>query len=214
MAPTSVEVSSPSKKHLVNARGFVLALLLLTLIGGAHVIAVCVRARAAFLSQPVQQEAAYLAGEAELSLRSYLLNGDTQRVAALESARQRLRELCAGHTELQEWSIWEASWYHDFAQPLIDGRRRVDQGYTTVSELQILYLQLDPVREESRYRTLIEESGMPVAAQTPQVQGISSREFSVHIFVALVIWITATLSALFGLRNISALGKLQASRKP
>src|SRR5215471_3522964 len=179
MAPSIVEVSPPSKKHLVNARGFVLALLLLTLIGGAHVIAVCVRARAALLSQSVQHEAAYLAGDAELSLRSYLMNGDTRRLVALESARQRLRELCAGHAEVRDWCNWEASWYHDFAQPLIDGRKRVDQGYNTVSELQILYLQLDPIREESRYRTLIEESGLPVAAQTPQL-GISSREFSVH----------------------------------
>ena len=209
MNPAIADVSSPSKKHLVNARGFVFALLLLALIAGAQVISVCVRARTAFLSQQAQHEAAYLAGDAELSLRGYLMNGDTQRVVALESARQRLHQLCSGHAELQAWSNWEASWYRDFAQPLIDGRRRVDQGYTTVSELQILYLQLDPSQEERRYRTLIEESGLPVAAQTPQL-GISSREFSVHIFVALVIWIAATLSAVFGLRHISALGKQEA----
>src|SRR5215472_6016891 len=64
----------------------------------------------------------------QLRLRNFLLSGDNGESKAL----------------LDQVSKVEQSWLSDFANPLMEKRRRVDNGSSTVAELQIAYLQAEP----------------------------------------------------------------------
>src|SRR5579864_4917463 len=86
-----------------------------------------------------------------LDLRNYLLSGDPRQETTLESDDRKLGEelrdaqVKAGDDHLREtYAIVESnhqSWEDDFSKPLIAKRHQVDAGQTTVSDLQILYLQ-------------------------------------------------------------------------
>jgi methyl-accepting chemotaxis protein len=89
--------------------------------------------------------------QAGLDLRNYLLSGDprmetakvndtkalesTLRDAREKANNEQLRDLCASIESNQQ------SWEDEFATPLIAKRHQVDAGQTTVSDLQIIYLQ-------------------------------------------------------------------------
>src|SRR5579863_10436919 len=86
-----------------------------------------------------------------LDLRNYLLSGDPRMETAkandtktLESALREAREK-ANNDQLRDlYSSIESnqqSWEDEFATPLIAKRHQVDAGQTTVSDLQIVYLQ-------------------------------------------------------------------------
>src|ERR1700738_4898722 len=86
-----------------------------------------------------------------LSLRNYLLSGDPReesaeangvktlatllREAQNKTTDDRLREAYSSIESNQQ------SWEDDFSKPLIAKRHQVDAGQTTVSDLQIVYLQ-------------------------------------------------------------------------
>src|SRR5215471_8927495 len=95
----------------------------------------------------------------QLRLRNFLLSGDSGEAKALADAEtelnalidkakdkasalgdnaQRAREL------LDQVRKVEQSWLSEFADPLMEKRRRVDNGSSTVAELQIAYLQAEP----------------------------------------------------------------------
>ena len=86
-----------------------------------------------------------------LDLRNYLLSGDPRMETAhqsdLRSLDETLREAQqrAGDDHLREvYSTLAANqqrWEEEFATPLIAKRHQVDAGQTTVSDLQIVYLQ-------------------------------------------------------------------------
>jgi len=88
-----------------------------------------------------------------LYLNSYLLSGDTREVDhmnegihALTSKIQRALELSISDQQkssLQRLQTQEESWLRDFATPLAEKRKEVDNGNATVAELQIFYLQKD-----------------------------------------------------------------------
>jgi methyl-accepting chemotaxis protein len=89
-----------------------------------------------------------------LCLRNYLLSGDTREVEKMDEGIARLhgllKDLLAkvgseGHrTALQRLDEAERQWQFAFARPLVEKRKEVDSGATTVAELQIYYLQLNP----------------------------------------------------------------------
>jgi len=86
-----------------------------------------------------------------LDLRNYLLSGDPREETTLENDIRKLAsilrdsEIKAGEDRLREtFSAIDSnqqSWESDFSKPLIAKRHQVDAGQTTVSDLQILYLQ-------------------------------------------------------------------------
>jgi len=95
----------------------------------------------------------------QLRLRNFLLSGDSGESKALLDAENDLNGLIesakvkaaalgdgAGHARelLDQVSKVEQSWVADFATPLMEKRRRVDNGSSTVAELQIAYLQAEP----------------------------------------------------------------------
>jgi methyl-accepting chemotaxis protein len=95
----------------------------------------------------------------QLRLRNFLLSGDNGEAKALVDAEAELTILIdqakdkasalgenASHARdlLDQVRKIEESWLNDFANPLMDKRRRVDNGSSTVAELQIAYLQAEP----------------------------------------------------------------------
>ena len=113
-----------------------------------------------------------------LHLQNYLLSGDTRDVdkmnegaRRLNDALRRAQDLASSDSQrqiLQKVQQQEQNWVNEFANPLVEKRRDVDSGNTTVAELQIFYLQKDPnswVTRSSEYldeadhqnQTLLEE---------------------------------------------------------
>src|SRR5215469_10598077 len=95
----------------------------------------------------------------QLHLRNFLLSGDSGEAKSLLDAEAEMSTLIdtakaktdalgdsAGRARelLDQVSKIEQSWLSDFATPLMDRRRRVDNGSSTVAELQIAYLQAEP----------------------------------------------------------------------
>jgi len=88
-----------------------------------------------------------------LYLSNYLLSGDTREVDRLNEGTHLLQDsLQRGQAEsssqqqkdaLSKVEASEQSWAKEFATPLMDKRREVDNGNATVAELQIFYLQKD-----------------------------------------------------------------------
>jgi methyl-accepting chemotaxis protein len=89
-----------------------------------------------------------------LYLRNYLLSGDSRELDKMDEGIARLHSLAKdlqskansdAHREaLRHLDEAERQWESGFARPLVDKRKLVDSGATTVAELQIYYLQLNP----------------------------------------------------------------------
>jgi methyl-accepting chemotaxis protein len=89
------------------------------------------------------------------SLSNYLLSGDTREADKVTTGVHKLQEERIPAAEQQATSSdvragidsvrdAEQAWVNSFANPLIEKRKQVDSGNTTVADLQIFYLQLDP----------------------------------------------------------------------
>ena len=89
----------------------------------------------------------------QLHLGNYLLSGDTREADRMtEGIRLLADKLKATESiansdqqraALAEVAQTEQNWGSDFATPLVDKRKQVDAGNSTVAELQIFYLQKD-----------------------------------------------------------------------
>ncbi len=92
-----------------------------------------------------------------LFLRNYLLSGDTREIDKMDEGVGHLYALLkdlqskvssAGHRDaLQRLEQSERQWESGFARPLVAKRKLVDAGASTVAELEIYYLQLNPASE-------------------------------------------------------------------
>ena len=91
-----------------------------------------------------------------LDLGSYLLSGDTREAdKVIEGGRKLDQVLSAAQDKatadsqrqpLTALRQQESAWQEQFAHQLIEKRKQVDSGAATISELQIAYLQQDPVQ--------------------------------------------------------------------
>jgi methyl-accepting chemotaxis protein len=95
----------------------------------------------------------------QLRLRNFLLSGDNSEAKALNDAQAEINGLIETSKEkaaalgdgtaharelLNDVRRVEDNWLSEFAGPLMDKRRKVDNGSSTVAELQIAYLQAEP----------------------------------------------------------------------
>ncbi|MBZ5566252.1 MAG: HAMP domain-containing protein [Acidobacteriia bacterium] len=146
-----------SKKLYLNF-GAILALLLLLFIVNMTVV------QREHSARDAASRALQLAQEGEsvrfqmmqnrLYLRNYLLSGDLREVDKMDEGIARLHSVVKtlqskvnseGHrAALQSLDVAERQWESGFARPLVDKRKQVDSGATTVGELEIYYLQLNP----------------------------------------------------------------------
>jgi methyl-accepting chemotaxis protein len=103
-------------------------------------------------------------GENRLHLRNFLLNGDTRESEALfkgiadvdqlidrtENATSYLRDSDRAKQLLHTVREIEKDWATNFATPLVEKRRQVDSGSSTMAELSIDYLQHNPGSEKQK----------------------------------------------------------------
>ncbi len=102
-----------------------------------------------------------------LHLQNYLLSGDTRDVEKmnegghlLNAALHRAEEFASSEhqrSSLERVQGLEQNWTSEFANPLVERRRGVDSGNSTVAELQIFYLQRDPSGWVTRSSNVLEE---------------------------------------------------------
>ena len=87
-----------------------------------------------------------------LFLSNYLLSGDTREVDRMNDGVRQLNEALGDvqkltsvqeREEIERVQKNENTWTTDFAAPLLEKRKEVDSGNSTVAELQIFYLQKD-----------------------------------------------------------------------
>ena len=110
------------------------------------------RLRNFLLNGDIKEAESLASGESRID---YLVNTAQEKSVELGSASQRAKEL------LEDIRKSDAAWKREFADSLVEKRRQVDAGSSTVAELQIAYLQANPaiwqskeddqVRELNRY---------------------------------------------------------------
>ncbi len=103
-----------------------------------------------------------------LHLQNYLLSGDTRDVEKMTEGERQLGDVLHKAEELansdqqkallEKVQQLEQSWGTDFANPMVEKRRQVDNGNATVAELQIFYLQKDPNSWVVRSSDLLDEA--------------------------------------------------------
>jgi methyl-accepting chemotaxis protein len=110
-----------------------------------------------------------------LYLTNYLLSGDSREADhvndGLHTLVDRMQSTMAiasseqQRTALAKVQQTEQNWARDFAEPLMQKRKEVDQGNSTVAELQIFYLQKDAsswVKSSTEYLDLADQESKRV----------------------------------------------------
>ncbi|HTR47711.1 MAG TPA: methyl-accepting chemotaxis protein [Verrucomicrobiae bacterium] len=105
-----------------------------------------------------------------LSLGNYLLSGDLRdeekTTKGISDLQELLRQGEAGasdsnlRTALSQVADNEHGWATDFAKEMIAKRHQVDAGDATVSDLQIFYLQRDPVSWTNKSLAILDQAYM------------------------------------------------------
>ncbi len=116
------------------------------------------KANALFLEQRETSDIANQMTENRQALSNYLLSGNMQEAdrlnAGFNSLQDKISAASAKLTSEDEREVRaslsklkdaEQDWKKKFADPLVDKRKQVDSGNTTVADLQIFYLQQDPI---------------------------------------------------------------------
>jgi methyl-accepting chemotaxis protein len=116
-----------------------------------------------------------------LYLTNYLLSGDSRESdhvnEGLHNLVDRMQSTMAIATSEQQRSALvkvqqtEQNWARDFAEPLMQKRKEVDQGNSTVAELQIFYLQKDAsswVKSSTEYLDLADQESKRVLEERRQ----------------------------------------------
>ena len=140
-----------------------------------------------------------------LSLGSYLLSGDARDEEKTNKGVSDIQELLKDseskatnanlRATLTEVEDNESNWAENFAKPLIAKRHQVDAGDTTVSELQVYYLQRDPYSWTSKSAGLLDTASQTVEQDQSQTSATST---SATIWNAVVTIIGTLLAAIFG----------------
>jgi len=159
-------------KKLYYGFGSILVLLVLLLILNLSVITREHNARqsAATAVEGVQliESVRFKIMQTRLSLRGYLLSGDTREEETLKRGITDLADTiqkAQGRTSstvlrsaLGDVAASERDWAEHFSQPLIDKRHKVDSGDATVADLQVEYLQLDPSSHVIRSGAILDQA--------------------------------------------------------
>ena len=116
-----------------------------------------------------------------LYLTNYLLSGDSREsdrvndgVHALSDRMQSTMAIASSEQQrsaLAKVQQTETNWARDFAEPLMQKRKEVDQGNSTVAELQIFYLQKDAsswVKNSTEYLDLADQESKRVLEERRQ----------------------------------------------
>jgi len=98
---------------------------------------------------------------------------------------------------LQEVEETEHSWADNFARPLIAKRHQVDAGDTTVSDLQIFYLQHDPASWVNKSSSVLEAAGNDVRKALEESTAAAATATSLSSVVTTLGTLAAMVAGLF-----------------
>jgi methyl-accepting chemotaxis protein len=119
-----------------------------------------------------------------LSFGSYLLSGDSRDEdktnKGISDVQQLLKDAESSANDpslrstLTDVEDNESSWAENFAKPMIAKRHQVDSGDSTVSDLQVYYLQHDPYSWTNKSTSLLDTATHMVEATETQTMDSSS----------------------------------------
>ena len=192
-----------SRKHLENARSFMLALLLLVVIAAIHLIWTGISISSASQALADRQQGSAFLRDEELALRGYLLNGDPEELTKIEFTQRELRELAGKHSSFEPLVDLEDSWYVNFAQPLIRQRKQMDAGTGTPADLEARYILL--TLEQKSNLDQINASEAKNRSEAEKLRRDIDHMVNVRVSIAVFVAISAMVVALLGLRTVTAL---------
>jgi methyl-accepting chemotaxis protein len=143
----------------------------------------------------------YKVNETHLNLANYLLSGDLRDEDKTNKGIAELQQLLkdgeakandAGlRSALAQVEETEHSWAESFAKELIAKRHQVDSGDTTVSDLQIFYLQHDPGSWNKKSAGILDQASQSVR----KAQDESNASSSTATMVSAILTTAGTLLA-------------------
>jgi methyl-accepting chemotaxis protein len=140
--------------------------------------------------------------ENRLSLGNYLLSGDLRDEEKTKKGIGELQDLLKqGESKANDASLRSAlsqvddnerGWAENFAKEMIAKRHSVDSGDTTVSDLQIFYLQRDPTSWINRSGTILDQASQSVH----KAQEESNASSSSTLMICSILMSVCTLAGL------------------
>jgi methyl-accepting chemotaxis protein len=155
-------------------------------------------------------------------LGNYLLSGDTREADAMrkgvENLQKTLQDTINQMTDADQQQVKasltrlkdaEAAWNTGFAEPLVEKRKQVDAGNTTVAELQIFYLQQDPGSWLTKSKQPLDEAQEGISQVLTKAQSSSDMWSTITFWLSLIVTVTAA-----GLAVLIAMKTTQAITRP
>jgi methyl-accepting chemotaxis protein len=130
-----------------------------------------------------------------LNMNNFLLSGDPRDEDRVNKGLAEISDLLrhgeaqAGNETLRTALIQvegtEASWGDNFAKPLLAKRHQVDSGDTTVSDLQIYYLQKDPASWLTKSAILLDQTNLEITKSLDETSKSASLASTASFFVTM-----------------------------
>jgi methyl-accepting chemotaxis protein len=197
-------------KKLYQGFGAIIGIMIVLLIFNIITVVTQYKTRAAATDATAEDEAIdsirHQVMENRLSLGNYLLSGDTRDEEKLNKGISEFQKLMTEgetkansnaslRTTLTDVDDNENNWADNFAKPMIAKRHQVDAGNTTVSDLQIYYLQHDPYSWTNKSASLLDTATTVVKTDRDETTASSA---SATLWNALVTISGTILAALIG----------------
>jgi len=138
-----------------------------------------------------------------LNLDNYLLSGDPREEDKVQKGILELSEtIKKGESRATterlrvtflQVEATEQSWAENFARPLMAKRHQVDSGDATVSDMQVFYLQKDPVSWLQKSTTPLDEANAEISRSLDEAKASADRAGTISTVVTTV----GTLLAIF-----------------
>jgi len=130
-----------------------------------------------------------------LNLNNFLLSGDPRDEDKVNHGLVEITDITkrgeaqAGsdmlRTALIQVESTEASWADNFAKPLLAKRHQVDSGDATVSDLQIFYLQKDPVSWLAKSSSVLDQTNVEIGKSLDDTSKSAARTSFIGAFVTI-----------------------------
>ncbi|MFI5057395.1 MAG: methyl-accepting chemotaxis protein [Candidatus Acidiferrales bacterium] len=130
-----------------------------------------------------------------LNLNNFLLSGDPRDEDKVNHGLAEITDITkrgeaqAGsemlRTALIQVESTEASWADNFAKPLLAKRHQVDSGDATVSDLQIFYLQKDPVSWLAKSSSVLDQTNVEIGKSLDDTSNSATRASIMSAFMTI-----------------------------
>jgi methyl-accepting chemotaxis protein len=138
-----------------------------------------------------------------LNLNNFLLSGDPRDEEKVNHGFSELSDLVKRgqsqtnneflRTALIQVESTEASWADNFAKPLLAKRHQVDSGDSTVSDLQIFYLQKDPSSWLTKSSAVLDQANTDMSKALNESQTAASRASAISFGIIVIGTIAAMI---------------------